>query len=452
MREHQAAQDGQITTSTHTFLRIKRADGTVDVEYETAFTETADHRPVSMRVRSQMGQGPSVTEYTFADREVRSITTTQDGRETVTTTPAPEGEWLTPAQTDSYVMARLRAGADEIVYRTLDPITGPTPVVTTMSGVERGTFEVGGREFEGYEYRVTTSEIEGVSSRELRDATGEVVQTDTDLGEMHMVMTRSTREAALGEPIEGPEMMVSTFVRPEGTLKNPRRAKRAVYLVSVPEGDLPDLPSTGSQAFKRIDARSARVTVVADHERTEPVADREVFLVATHAADCDDPEIERLTARALRGHNDRAQGERAERLRHHVFTFVKEKNLGTALGTASEVARSGEGDCTEHAVLLAAMLREAGIPSRVVAGLVYVEEFAGERGVFGYHMWTEALLGEGDEARWVDLDATFPPALDFDVTHIALTVSDLSDADGIRSLARMTPMLGRLEIKVELIE
>ena len=40
--------------------------------------------------------------------------------------------------------------------------------------------------------------------------------------------------------------------------------------------------------------------------------------------------------------------------------------------TAAEVARSREGDCTEHAVLLAALARARGIPARVAMGLVYV--------------------------------------------------------------------------------
>ena len=62
------------------------------------------------------------------------------------------------------------------------------------------------------------------------------------------------------------------------------------------------------------------------------------------------------------------------------------------------MAESREGDCTEHAVLLAALARACGIPARVAIGLVYVDQAGG----FGYHMWTEMYLS----GHWIPLDAT----------------------------------------------
>ena len=37
-------------------------------------------------------------------------------------------------------------------------------------------------------------------------------------------------------------------------------------------------------------------------------------------------------------------------------------------------ASQGSGDCTEHAVLLAAVVKARGLPARVCHGLVYVEQ------------------------------------------------------------------------------
>ena len=94
-------------------------------------------------------------------------------------------------------------------------------------------------------------------------------------------------------------------------------------------------------------------------------------------------------------------------------------------------------------MLLAALLRADGIPSRLVAGLVYVEEFAGERAVFGYHMWTQALI----DGRWIDLDATFTDA--FDATHIALTTASFAGDDPpLRALARLAAIMGSVQIEV----
>ena len=60
--------------------------------------------------------------------------------------------------------------------------------------------------------------------------------------------------------------------------------------------------------------------------------------------------------------------------------------------------QNAKGDCTEHAVLLAALCRARGIPARVAIGLVYVSAAQG----FGYHMWNEVWIDGG----WIPLDAT----------------------------------------------
>ena len=84
----------------------------------------------------------------------------------------------------------------------------------------------------------------------------------------------------------------------------------------------------------------------------------------------------------------------------YVRDKLEKKNFSTALASAAEVAEKLEGDCTEHAVLLAAMLRAKQIPSRVAVGIVYVE--LNKQPSFGGHMWTEAWLDD----KWVPLDAT----------------------------------------------
>jgi hypothetical protein len=84
---------------------------------------------------------------------------------------------------------------------------------------------------------------------------------------------------------------------------------------------------------------------------------------------------------------------------------------------AVEALHTGSGDCTEYAVLLAALARAQGIPTRVVAGLVYSSRFTGKKDVFNPHMWVQAW----DGARWRSYDAAL---MGFDATHIVLSVGD----------------------------
>jgi hypothetical protein len=82
-----------------------------------------------------------------------------------------------------------------------------------------------------------------------------------------------------------------------------------------------------------------------------------------------------------------------------VNGWITKKNLGRILDIASTVATRREGDCTEHAVLLAAAARLFGMPSRVVLGLALVR--FGDRLMALGHAWAEIH----DGGRWQIADA-----------------------------------------------
>lgn len=73
---------------------------------------------------------------------------------------------------------------------------------------------------------------------------------------------------------------------------------------------------------------------------------------------------------------------------HAVYTRLTRKNSAT-FSSALETLEAGYGDCGEHAVLLAALLRAAGIAARVVLGLLYVPSKKG----YYYHAWVMAYTG-----------------------------------------------------------
>jgi hypothetical protein len=81
-----------------------------------------------------------------------------------------------------------------------------------------------------------------------------------------------------------------------------------------------------------------------------------------------------------------------------VDRTIRTKSLQHGFAGVREVLDSGSGDCTEHAMLLAALLRKRGVPARIAYGFLLTEA-----GFIG-HAWTEARAGDG----WFWLDPSFP--------------------------------------------
>jgi Transglutaminase-like superfamily len=104
--------------------------------------------------------------------------------------------------------------------------------------------------------------------------------------------------------------------------------------------------------------------------------------------------------------------------------------------TALEAARSGRGDCTAYALLLAALGRASGIPTRMAVGIAYADRYHDKRAQFVPHAWTQAWI----DGRWVSFDAALES---FDASHIALAVGQ---GDPARFVAGMG-VLGNLQIK-----
>ena len=450
MHMSQATAEGRVTTTSQMSFSLRRGEELISIRYDTTFVETVSGQPIRAVSRDEIGAEPVTIEYTFEPDAV-TVVTTRRGRTTTRTESKPEGTWLPPAAAGEFLARRLAAGATQITIRTIDPGTGLTPVIVSRTVKGREEFRVLGKDVPVFRCEAAYSSQPGVTATELLDERGLLVRSESSMGEIRIEAIVSTRRAAL-ERFRAPELMRSTFITPSREIPAPRRARAATYVLRVPDGSIRVL-SQSVQQTDQIDERSVRVVV----NLAEPLdagvdMDGGVaaanFLKPSRWLDAADPVVMQLARRATRDGPDDPAG-RAEAMRRFVNQHVSEKALDLGFASASEVARDGRGDCTEHAVLLAAMLRADGIPSRVVSGLIYATRFAGESGVFAFHMWTQALVETDSGARWVNLDATLPGGVSFDATHIAVATSALSDERSGDALLPVAELLGRLSIEVE---
>ncbi len=454
MHATQKETGDNITTASEMQMKIRRGAQSVEIEISSEFVESKAGKPVSAKATMAMASIPNSTEYLFRATEVEVISGS-GAAQTKTVQPLPDGEWLTPAAASAFLTKRLEAGAQEITVRALDVTTGLRAVTSTHKVLERTTVEALGKVVPALKWSSTNDVQPGIVSIEYVDDRGVAIRTEVDLGGIKMTILLADKELAQSE-VDPPELMNSTLVEPKGKIENARTLRKATYVLSVPDGKIGDLPSGGPQKVERIDERSLRVTIDLDRVTAAPASDEGLleYRNASQMIGSDDEVVTRLTKDALDGVSATNDATRTEALRKKVYRHIKNKSFGVGFASAAEVARTCTGDCSEHAALLTAMLRNAGYASRTASGLVFVDHFAGREGIFGYHMWSQVLLDQNGTKRWVDLDGTIPSGSEFgpggfDATHITIAVASLADGESINGLVTLAPLLGRLQITVE---
>lgn len=130
---------------------------------------------------------------------------------------------------------------------------------------------------------------------------------------------------------------------------------------------------------------------------------------------------------------NQTDAEKMQAITNFVRDYITDKSLSVAYASALETAKYRNGDCTEHALLVAAMGRALGIPTRIATGLVYAPEFNGKKNVLVPHAWTQAFVN----GAWKSHDAAIGR---FDSSHIALSYSDGDPAvfyNGIQLIGNM---------------
>jgi hypothetical protein len=255
---------------------------------------------------------------------------------------------------------------------------------------------------------------------------------------------RTTREVALERVPDHPfDLGFDSIVKIDEPLADPHAARRIRYRIELKDGDPASVfINGGPQTTKLLGPHAIELTV--EQVRPQDLAQTEVErapgaddLEPNGLIQCDDPKIVELADKGAAGETD--PWKTALALERFVHGHIVDKSFSHAFATAAEVAAEPEGDCTEHAVLLAALARARGIPARVATGLVYVGAPPG----FGFHMWDELYI----DGHWIPLDATLGRG-GIGAGHIKLAHSNLSDATALGCFLPVAQVLGRLKIEV----
>jgi hypothetical protein len=264
---------------------------------------------------------------------------------------------------------------------------------------------------------------------------------------MKMEMREATAKEAL-EPIgeQKIDFALDTMLKVKG-LKNTDASKSITYRIAV-EGASPAEIFTESnyQTIRKLSESEIELTVTSVElpslttDKHEQATVGEEYLQSSQFLETDAAIIKQL---AEQGSETSHPVEVAVGLKKFVQGYVSDKNFSTAMATAVEVAKSKAGDCTEHAVLLAALLRAKKIPSRVAIGFVYSPQHQ----AFVGHMWTEAWIA----GNWFPLDAALGN-VGKNCGYLTISTSALSD-QGNAPTVEFLPMLHLLgRTKIDVVE
>jgi len=278
------------------------------------------------------------------------------------------------------------------------------------------------------------------------DRTGEVMKSRLEA--MNIESFRATRAEALGET-ELPkfDLVRDVKVSVNRPLASPHDTKRVRYRVTLDDRDPAGVFVSGpSQKVESIDPHTAEVTVYALRPETppgNPVAHDDATtnddLEPNNLIQSDYPAIVAKARQVAPDENDPWLV--AVALERCVKDVITKSGYSQAFATAAEVIESGEGDCTEHAVLLAALARARGIPARLAIGLVYINQ------AFYYHMWTEVHV----DGRWIPLDATRAQG-GIGAAHLKMAHSNFKGASALSAFLPVVQVIGKLKIEILEVE
>lgn len=433
IKNRRVVSNEQVQTSEEFLLRINRSGVTIEVLTEEGYLETIDGEPLGFFSKQKIsGAEMSMT------GEIRDgmahVTTISAGSVQDQSFPWPENAVMAEKSRLLALQAGFEPGTryqqNLFVPSSLQFVSASTEVENTervdLLGTEQDLIKV----------------IETVTLGTTPTVMTGWVNQDFTLKKARMSMLGLTFEAiacpeacATGE-VEPADVFVKALVEVPKRLSYSDRSRPVTFSFRPADAASPLHFASSSEQQVVVDNGIYHVTVSPGQLPATPSASpapavAEGYTGASRWLQIDAPEIHDLVRQARNQATDPLDLMR--NFEQFVKDYVSDKNLSVGYASALEVARNRSGDCTEHALLLAAMGRAAGIPTRVATGLAYVEDWLGSSNVFVPHAWTQALIGD----TWVSFDAALGR---FDSGHVALAYGDGDPAgfyDGVSTLGNL---------------
>ena len=415
-RSHQVDGDRVINTEK-THMKVERVGTSLVIDMEETAIETADGKPLGFKTEQKMATMAMNEEGEILPDGTMKIISTNAGNRVETSQSYPEGAIMSEGLSLLQKKHGLKNGtaySADVFMPSIKQALKTSIKIGKKKEIDLLGRKVGLVEVKKEQILPGAGTIKSI---EYVDENYKTQKSITPVAGMNIEMIACPESFAKSE-LETADPFVSTILKSPKSIQDLKDIKKITYTLKPknPGTDL-SFPSTDHQKCRTLEDGTVQLTVstIPDNKDAPfPYKGNDPkileFLKETSYIQSNHPDIISLAEKCTKGKKNALDAALA--IEEFVSKYIEKKDMSVGYASALEVVKSRQGDCTEHALLVAALCRAVGIPARIVVG------FANIGNIFVGHAWTEAYIGD----KWRGLDAAMKELGGFDAGHIAMAV------------------------------
>lgn len=392
-----------IWTHRYTEQQFKRFGLPIDIIQDINFYEDESSNPVFLMVSSKTGN--ESFKYTVDFLPDKKIIINANSNNLNSKEILLDGNILFPYAIDN--LFKNNPNQAIIEYATIDPANDFR--ITKVKAVKNGA-----------KYDVTFDMLPNVKNEQWRDSKGHITKDYSPLLDLQQVaVAKSEVFANLADIFQKSRIIV------DGNIDNIKNVKEITYKLSLGSYDPLKIPTFLSsqriiQTKDDIFYLKVKHRNYGNQEFHYPPRSRDFpdALKPTLYMNYTEPTISNFISEEL-SNKPKDSYKLAKKLENYVYQNIKTRENKTKIKKASQTFSDKSGDITDKSILLAAFLRKAGIPAKVMVGVKYSNQ---PEACFNYYCWVVANLG----TEWVTLDASSNLGNVSTVDYIALADADFA--------------------------
>jgi hypothetical protein len=317
---------------------------------------------------------------------------------------------------------KLKPGAKTVFY-VLDPSTVAFQK-NEAKFVGKVRTEVGGKAQNATLIEVNDSRA---VTRMYLDPKGDPIRITGPMGIEILPVSKAIALAPPGKYAPSVDLALVTSIKTDKPINDPEKLTglkirfEAQNIRAIPSGDFQTAKREGG--FWLIDVHPPQLTASEGKDIAQAAAEKPEWTKPSLHIPSSSSEFKALAKKII---GDETNVQKAALALQGWVNAQMQPNAGIGvLRDATEVLKTKEGVCRDYAILTVTLLRAAGIPAKLVSGIVNWD------GAFYYHAWAEAW----DGTRWLGIDSTVEQA-QISAAHVKLGEGNVEDAFNFSFLDR----------------